>query len=388
MKINYRGKSAIIVCHDSVYGPPHELRDYFLKRSMDAILFIGHHNRYLKDNLVRASYYETYRGGKLVRKYVAKEYDVPEPVAYIHDFILTLLWSMRFGPQNVTYFIGLGNLNALAGLVIRAFRTVSYVVYYVIDYSPVRFKNAVMNSVYHSMDYMCARYSSQTWNYAKRMIAERGKRWRINFPNQKVVPNGITIKHNLPGPAKNKPYEISYIGTLYKQQGILFVVDAMRALVKRIPRVHLTIIGMGDLDEEIARRVTSYGLKKQITLKGFIPDPYKADAIVSKANLGLAMYDPNSGFVMYTEPGKIKRYLSCSVPVIMTDVSPLAAEIVKRKCGFCSPYKTNAFTDIVVRYFSDPAKVATYRSNALSFAENYSWEKIFDKSLKSLSDSI
>lgn len=387
MKLDFVGSTAVIVCHDSVFGPPHELRDYFLAHSVHRLLFIGHQNRYLHNNTVRSSYFELYEDGGLILKFSDRQRNLPEPVAYAHDFLLTVLWSFRF-MGSIDYFIGLGNLNAFAGLFVGMVKRVTSTIYYVIDYSPTRFQNTVLNTIYHYIDYVCARWCTQTWNYAQGMISERTKKWKRKFPNQIIVPNGITIKAGLPGPSKRQSNELSYIGTLTRQQGVLFIIDAMKILVTKIPDIHLTIVGMGDDRGNIERRVREYKIQKNVTLKGFVPDPFQADTIISKSNLGLAMYEPGHGFIMYTEPGKIKRYLSCSVPVIMTDVSPLAADIVRYKCGFCSPYDTHAFVRIVSGYLNDPSKIAAYKKNALRYAQRYTWEKIFTASFKLLHNRI
>src|SRR4030042_5137752 len=99
-------------------------------------------------------------------------------------------------------------------------------------------------------------------------------------------------------------------------------------------------------------------------MTGFIPDPYEVDKITSQASLGVAMYQPNAGFVAYTEPGKVKRYLACGVPVIMTDVSPLAHEIVKHTCGFCCAYDIDAFVKMVTSFFTHKDKIEQYRKNS------------------------
>lgn len=387
-KVNYSGESAVIVCHDSVFGPPHELRDYFLRHNIKSLLFIGHVNRYLPNNPVTSSYIELYEKGKLVKKAQAKRINLPEWIGYIRDIILTKWWFLKYMRFSSTYFIGLGNMNLLCGLVGKLFGTVTHAIYYVIDYSPVRFSNKIMNGIFHGLDYVCSQYSSVTWNYAKGMMIAREKKWKKKFPHQTIIPNGITIKKNLPGYSTKNRHELVYIGTLVKQQGVMFVVHSMMRLKKIIPDIHLTIIGMGDLKKEIESYCKMNNITYAVDVAGYIPDPYEADKILSKGALGVAMYAPDNSIVGYTEPGKIKRYLSCSVPVIMTPVSPIANDIEKYHCGFKCPYDTPRFVSMVSAYLHNETEIELYRKNALAYAKRFEWEKVFTKSFQELTNTI
>lgn len=387
-RTSFKGKTAVIVCHDSVFGPPHELRDYLLRHSISKLLFIGHVNRYLPNNPVPSSYVEYYEKGKLRVKKYAKPTQTSEIVAYLHDIFLTLYWFMKYLSGRSTYFVGLGNMNVIFGLIGKLFGSIKYVIYYVIDYSPKRFKNVVMNTIFQSLDYLCARYSSVTWNYSKSMLIARQDKWKTRFPRQEVVPNGITIKKNLPGYSMTNKHELVYIGTLVKQQGLMFVLQCLPELVKRMRDIHLTIIGMGEMRGEIERYCKTHDLYNRVKLVGYIPDPYEADKIVSRAALGVAMYIPNFGFVEYTEPGKIKRYLSCSVPAIMTPVSFIANDLEKYKCGFNCPYEAKAFINIVSSYLKNQKTIQTYRNNALKYAKRFEWERIFTNSFHLLHHGI
>src|SRR4030043_1705169 len=106
------GKTAVIVCYDRMFGPPHEVRDYLLRHDIKSLIFIGHQNRSLPDNPVKSSYVEVYEDKVLVHKHSAPEIRLAEGIAYIRDFLLTWLWVIRYSRGTIQYFIGVGNLNA------------------------------------------------------------------------------------------------------------------------------------------------------------------------------------------------------------------------------------------------------------------------------------
>jgi glycosyltransferase involved in cell wall biosynthesis len=374
----FRGKTAVIVCHEAMFGPPHELRDFLLKHEIKRLLFIGHQNRSLVDNPLKYSYLEIYEDGTLAHKHSIAERRLPESIAYVRDFALTFWWSWRFSKGKIQYFIGLGNLNALNGIILRFLGKVNAAIYYVIDYIPQRFPNTIMNTVYHYIDYICAKHSTSTWNYAQRMINERNKKWKTHFTRQIVVPNGVRLHDDVIASSKSFHHtQLVYIGALSKQQGILKVIDAVGELIRSVPTVSLRIIGMGFLQKTIEKRIHDLHLEEHIIVSGYVADPHQADQLISKAALGVAMYDPDAGFVQYTEPGKVKRYLACSVPVIMTNVSPLAAEIVQSRCGFCCRYDIGEFFRIVSSFLKNTKKQTQYRKRSIQFARKYEWDTIY-----------
>ncbi len=384
--INFQGQTIVIVCHDSLAGPPHHtLRDYVIRKKANHVMFIGHQNRYVQNNPVKSSYIEIYKSGHLILRHDSKPLVLPEAIAYVKDFLLTFYWIARYSRIKIDYFIGLGNLNALNGLLLKTIGAVNKTVYYVIDYIPQRFPNIFMNTIYHITDYLCATHSDITWNYAQAMINARNDKWKTIFPRQIVVPNGIFLRkaNNLPFSKINRN-ELVYLGTLYEQQGIELVVEALAKIRKNIRDIQLVVIGIGPLRPKLDRMVSNLDLDGNVKFTGFIKDPSEVDTLVSGSALGLAMYKPKAGFVAYTEPGKVKRYLSCGVPVIMTDVSPLTHEIVRHRCGFCSAYNSGSLTETVVSYLKNPEKMRLYRRNAVNFVKDFEWDKIFDKAFRAI----
>jgi glycosyltransferase involved in cell wall biosynthesis len=380
--MNYTQSSFVIVCHDSVFGPPHELRDFLLGRKAKSVLFIGHQNRYVTENPVKSSYCEVYERGTQVMRCEARHLELPEFVQYARDMLLTLVWTVRFS-RKTDHFIGLGNLNAFAGLLLRIPGIVHNVYYYVIDYLPQRFGNPVMNSIYHALDRLCATWSTSTWNYADAMIIARNEHWNTRFPRQKIVPNGIRIRPELIASQNTiNRYELIYLGTLYEQQGIQCVIGALPYIAEHLQDITLTLIGQGPYRKNLESLIRDKGVGKRVRFLGFIEDPIIMERRLSKAALGVGMYRPGVGFVAYTEPGKIKRYLAVGVPVVMTDISPIAKDLVRHRCGMISSYDSRDFAAKVITFLKDEKKVKTFRVNAVSYAKKYEWDSIFERAFQ------
>lgn len=380
---NWNKKGAIIVYHDSVFGPPHELRDFLKSEGIGRLVCIGHVNRFVPENEVKSTYVEVYKDKKLCNRHESIRLSVSEPLQYILDFIKTIFWSLRFTEGKTDFFIGLGNLNALAGIILKKMGMIQYVIYYVIDYVPQRFPNRVLNSFYHWLDSFCARSSDATWNYAASMIEARSNKWNHTFPNQLVVPNGIHVRiSSSQTPLASHKYELIYLGTLFEHQGLQLAISALPEIKKRFPKAKVTVIGDGPYRGQLETIVKSLGVTREVTFMGKIEDPIEADRRVALASLGIAMYTPDHPMVRFTEPGKVKRYLANAVPVIMTDIGQAALEVKKWNCGLVVPFKTDRFSRAVIDFFSDSTRMQRYRKQAVAYAKRSEWSLIFANAFK------
>ncbi len=381
---DFSEKTAVIVCHDVMFGPPHELRDYLLRHQITDLVFIGHRNRALPENEIHRSYCAIYRKGAKIRIAYARDISrFPEFVAYAIDCLWTFYWVLKFA-RRADYYFGLGNMNACVGLVLKLIGKVKKVIYYVIDYIPDRFSSPLINRLYMKLDYWAAIYAGATWNYAPKMIALREKMWGKTFLRQHVVPNGIRIRASGSATKDMRHIDLMYLGTIHRQQGIQLAIESLPLIKRKIPHVRLLIIGKGPYKEDLGVLIRERKLGNQVRFLGYIEDPEKADEKLVQGHIGVATYTPDNTMVRNTEPGKIKRYFACGLPVIMTDTGPISQLSERTGCGISIPYSSIIFAREVIRLISDRQRYEEMRKKAISFVKKYDWEQIFNRSFQSL----
>ena len=373
-----RSKSAIIVIHEATTGPGHDLKDFLLKQKIENLLFIAHPLIFIKDNLKKSSRFELYKKGKLLRKGESFHWQLPEYLLYVKDLIYTILWSFRF-IDKCDHFIGSGNLNAFAGHILKGLNRASNVIYYVIDYIPKRFSNKFINNAYQRLEKFCALKSDWTWNLSPVMIEARNKRWNMEFPHQRVVMHGVHFNRikRLTFEQVNK-LEILYMGALLKKQGIQLVIESLPGIRKILPGIKFTIIGSGAYEVELRKIVKRLDLDKQVQFLGYIASHREVENRMAKAALAVALYEEKpDNYTYYTDPGKVKNYLGAGLPVVISDVPYIAKVIEKAKCGIIVSYNKNEVTKKIVKLLSNQKELKKYRQNAINFAQDYDWEKIF-----------
>lgn len=385
MRLSKSIKTGVIVCHDFIYGPPHELRDYMISRGVRDLLFIGHVNRYVFQNKLTGSYCEHWKNGKLVKKYIASDSRLPEVCSYAVDLFYSVFWPLKIIKKPIDVFVGAGNINAFAGALLKLLHKTKKSVYYVIDYAQVRFSNKVLNYLYHLLDAICAKYSSSTWNYSGTMIQKRNAKWKYAFPHQIVVPNGIRMRKEIIIPfEKCNVHEVLYMGTLSGFQGVDTVILALPSVCSKYHDAVFTVIGDGKERAGLEALARKLKLERKVFFKGFIDDPREMEKRIARASIGVACYDTNHPLVFTTEPGKVKRYLACGIPVIMTAVSPIANDLEKNACGMIVPNDSRHVAKAILRYFDNSRLMRQSRINAIKYVSHFEWNKLFRKAFESM----
>jgi len=126
---------------------------------------------------------------------------------------------------------------------LKAFGLVGKSVFYVIDYTPTRFKNRVINKIYNLLNLVCVKHVDRVWSVSER-IAYIWRNIGLEDLRNYVVPIGIEVEEILRAfdLSKKRRNVLAFAGHLAREKGVQSVIDAMEDLVKRFPEIRLEII--------------------------------------------------------------------------------------------------------------------------------------------------
>lgn len=379
LKEKLKNTSVVIVSHIHVTGPSHFL-EQFLKKKVKDLVFIGHPFFYSQD--IR-SFFRQHKKGKLIREKYAYPLKLPGVFYYLKDIFYTFYWLMFLPAADL--FVGVDNLNACCGLLLKKLGKTKRVVFYTIDYIPQRSPNRFLNSFYHFLDRSAVRHSDVVWNLSSIMIAEREKRGieKKFRRKQLTVPIGanLTVK---PKPfSKINRFEIVYLGNIVKRQGVQLVISALPEIVKKVPQAKLVVIGGGTYIPRLKQLAKDLKVLDKIEFTGYVKDHREIEKRLSLSAIAVAPYvDSEDNFVRYTDPGKVKVYLSAGLPVVITKIPEVAWEVEREKCGFAIRYNKRELTDAIVKLLKNEELLRTYGRNAIQFAQKYTWKRIFATALE------
>lgn len=344
-------KNVIIATHSLVYGAPQALRDYLKIKKIDT-LFIDHP---LFGN----------------------------PISWGWG-LLDAFWQVGRYKKTIDLYIGVDSLNAIVGIILKKIGKVKKIVYYTIDYVPQRFTNPILNSIYHFLDKLCLIYADETWNVSPRISEAREKYKGLKqsiYNKQKVVPIGIWYDKvkRLPF-SKIKKHQLFFLGHLLESAGVQVVLKAMPRIIKTIPDFHFLIVGGGNYEQTLKEMARRLKLEKHVTFTGWIKDRNRLDRIMADSAIAVALYDKKtSKTTYYSDPTKLKDYLSAGLPIVLTDLPHNAYEIVHHKCGIIVDYDVGEIAQAVLSLMKDERKLKQFRMNALTYIKNYDWSLIFKK---------
>jgi len=364
-------------------GAPIELGGY-LESQTDLLIFVAHP---LYEGAPE-SYFRVYRSGNLVDEGSGRNF--PGITRFIKDLWRTVQWCSR-EKVALDLFIGADNLLALAGLWLRWRGRVRSVVLYSIDFVPKRFENPLLNRLYHSIDAFAAQHVDVVWNVSPEIDRARRERDgpRRTAP-QIVVPVGAHVERIARRPpAETSPNTIVFLGHLLEKQGVQLVIEALPSIRARLPTANLLVIGDGPFATELKLLAAKHGVADTVEFVGYVENHEEIEKMLARSALAVAPYVPDPlSFTRFADPMKIKTYLACGLPVVLTNVAAIGAEIEANGAGRLVPYEKEALSDAVVSYLDDAAGLEAARAAAARLAESFGWDQILAKALRSTQELL
>lgn len=298
----------------------------------------------------------------------------------IRDFLSVIDVSLN-NKSRYDYFIGMEGINTLAGIVLKKLGRVSNVIYYVLDYSPNRYRG-LMNHLYLLLDRICATHADFIWDVSPAIHPARIKAGLVASKSARtiVVPVGIYPEQIVTSAEKNRrPFSICYLGTLTEEQGPDLAIEALPGVLRKYPHATLHIVGGGQKNLERLKRLTrSLNIEANVIFYGFVVKNSDMAKILEKCFLAIAPYRTFPGSIrQYGDASKLRSYAAAGLPIITTPVPPLGVELQKLGGAIIVPDNKEDLTIAIVSLFSDKKLHATMRKNVIKFAKNNTWDNEF-----------
>lgn len=369
------------------YGNAGYILDY-LKKNFDHLIYVsfsfhpmGRRNRSIS---------EIYFRGKLIRKISLLTLPVPKSYVYRLAPLLSLIaalevvmialyvfFRVKIRPQ---IFFAPNAFLIFIGFILRALSLVDKVVFWVWDYYPIPETGLYHKLLYRFYWLILDRWSTYkadfVWYLNERLLEVREKSGVITDKNkQYIAPLGVEPISNLTLHVIRKN-TLGFMGVIKKHQGLELLLDSLPELVSAIPDIKIEVIGSGPDEGYFKTLVENSSESHHVICHGFIPDEKEMKKIIASWAAATAPYVPfEDNLSAYTDPAKVKFYLGCGAPVIITKVPPLAQKIHQRKAGIAIEYNTKELLEAVKKIFKENDK---YRKNALRLAQEYNYTKIYN----------
>jgi len=378
----------ILAVHVWRDGPAQALRDYLIEKEAD-FMWISHPLYYSRK--VDGSGFNVFRKRKKAEKKYFKVKNFPLPVKYLSEALLNIGFVLFQKTEKDCLYIGYNSLNAFGGIILRSLGKVSKVVYYCVDYTPKRFENKPLNLLFHKMDQFCVKHADETWNLNERAMAEARMKYygldvyKKGYSKQKDVPMGFWKERiGIKNFNEINKKQIVFMGSMLEKQGVQFVIKALPKVLEKIPDVKFLVIGSGAYLPELQKLTKNLNLEDSIEFTGFVESHKEIERMLVESALSIAIYEegnPETNFTYYTDQGKIKSYLGCGLPILLSGVPPISKDIESHKCGIIIGNDPKEIAEKIVEIISNGERLKSMRENVLSYRNKFDWNIIFDKEL-------
>ncbi len=383
MKNNYTKHSTVIVAHKFLSQPDDELFTYLNEKKMVNVMQICHSFNEAAD---RVSYYSWYKKGKVHKEYKSRDYkNLPEPLLYLKEFFFTVKFILQSGVAWDTY-IGMDGLCVFFGTVLKLTGRVKKTVFWVIDFVPKgRFSSKWKEKIYHSININSDKHADEVWDLSPRMAEAREINLGLSEADYKtppkIVPYGVWLdkikKYSYAECEKNT---LVYMGLLIEKQGVQYVINCIPEIVKKFPAFKFKIIGGGEYSEELKKLAAKLNVEKYCNFVGRVPNNEyeRLQKEIASSCVAIAPYVKElDTWTYYADPGKVKTYLSCGVPVLLTDLPWNSQEIEQHKCGKLISLECEDILEKLT-VLMDPVTNQKYRENAVMYAKSFDYGNMFD----------
>lgn len=374
----FRMKNIVIVVHKYLPQPDDDLI-LFLNNKKDINTFHIKHS--FSDSKNRQSILDMYLKGKREKSSKTSDYRIfPELFIYFKELFFTFKWLIS-SKRKFDLYIGMDGLCTLFGLILQKFGICKKVIYWSMDFVPYnRFNFKWKNFFYHTVNSFACRNSDEVWDLSPRMALGRKKYLKIknnDYKIHRIVPYGVwtdqikTIPYN-----KCQKHTLVFMGHILKKQGVDMIIKKIPDIIKEIPDFKFKIIGDGNYKDQLVRLAEVLSVTSYCKFLGRVDD-VQLDKEVAKSAVAVAPYSTDKfSYTYYADPGKLKKYLACGVPVLLTNLSWNTEEIEKNKCGLIINENGNDLVKKLV-YIMKAGINNKFRKNAIKYSKAFDYEKIF-----------
>ena len=347
------------------FGPVQALKSYLIKRASN-VVYVEHPFTY---SGISKSTVDTYRSGLL--SYEKESFKAgSELLSYIADFVLTLYWFIRRG-GGCKIFIGVDNLNALVGVFLKKLGFGFKLIYYSVDYSPVRFSNRALNTIYHLIDRVCVRNADFVWNSSERILAVRKQQ---GLPDNRniLVKNSVTLPSSDVDIRVKKDKNLLVVSEyLTEDKGVQLIIGALKEIRKVNSNARLMVIGTGPYKDFLEQLAKEKKVAKYVEFKGVLQHEERLN-VIARCGIGLVLHKgAKDNTVYYSDPVSPKEFLAAGLPVVVTDALWLSDDVSKNGLGESIPYNDKSLIAALEKVWSDNSKYGKLSARATIYAKDY-----------------
>jgi glycosyltransferase involved in cell wall biosynthesis len=230
--------------------------------------------------------------------------------------------------------------------------------------------------------------NDKTYKYADHLVVVTPKikevlqiEYKINPEKISVIENGANTELFRPTNTNEARRElklnethnyICFVGTLYKWQGVEYLIKASPYILEECPQSSFLVIGDGPSHESLTKLAEQLGVSDKFIFTGMVPYE-KVPLYINSSDICVVPRPPIKG-----SPLKLYEYMACGKPVIASDLEGIREILVESNAGICVPAESpRELADAIVGLLRAPkSRDIMGKNGRRHIVENRSWESV------------
>lgn len=224
--------------------------------------------------------------------------------------------------------------------------------------------------------------SNEAWYTTERLLRAKLNQHIITNPSvkRKIVPHGATLDwYRWKATRKYERNTVVYFGAIVPGRGLEMTISAMALVTSVQPNSKLRIVGedVPRFTERLRSLTKSLGLEDSVTF--VTGGSESADNLkdVATCAVGIAIYDETQRSILYTDSSKIKKYIGCGMPVVVSKRLAFSREIEDWGAGISVENTIEAIAHALVSVLGNDELLDEQSVNAVRLAQRYDYEQIY-----------
>jgi glycosyltransferase involved in cell wall biosynthesis len=243
-------------------------------------------------------------------------------------------------------------------------------------------------------------FNEKTYRYADHLIVVNNEiknvleiEYKISLKNISVIENGANTELFKPMNAEKARrelkldetyYYICYLGSLFKRQGVEYLIKASPYILEKYPNTYFLIVGDGPTRNLLTELAEQLGVLDKFVFTG--AKPYNnVPLYINASDLCVAPFISWDGDIRIAgSPLKVYEYLACGKPFVASDIEGMRYIVAVSNSGVCVPAENpQELASAVVDLLRDPEARRIMGENGRRYIlDNGSWESVAGKVFK------
>ncbi len=286
--------------------------------------------------------------------------------AQIPFFMIAFWWLAFWKSRDCDLIHANWTISGLIAILVNVFRRVP-IILTVHGSSPKAFGNTIDRYVLGKVDHVIA-----VSHDVKRKICRSG----IGEDKVTVIHNGVDISRFCPSRSNKCGYNILWVGRMASEKGLEYLLQALKHISGQVPECMLTLVGDGQLRQELERTVNNLGLQTHVSFEGVRPHSSVSEYFRKADIFVLPSLREGFGIVLI-------EAMASGVPVIASRIGGIEDIVEDGVQGFLvEPKNAEQIAEKAMFLFAhEDVRRSFGEAGRKRVEESFTWEKMAEKTL-------